>query len=160
MISCDGDAGDSCGWAAMRLACVVIDYNACGGRMTLQERFERILAAMLKATRERYGARLVAVAVYGSVGRGTMREDSDIDLLLVARDLPRGRFECVAEFKEVEERVAPLLRPAGPGAAFIELSPVFRTPDDLEAGGLLYLDMTEDARILFDPEGVLTGFLE
>jgi hypothetical protein len=53
-----------------------------------------------------------------------------------------------------------LLRPAGPVAAPIELSPVFRTPEELVAGGLLYLDMTEDARILHDPDGVLAGFLE
>src|SRR5262249_1043842 len=81
-------------------------------------------------------------------------------LMLVARALPRGRFERIAEFKDLEDRVAPLLRPAGPGGASIELSRVFRTPEDLEAGGLLYLDMTEDARVLYDPEGVLTGFLE
>jgi predicted nucleotidyltransferase len=128
--------------------------------MTLRERYEAILEAVLAAACERYGARLLALAVYGSVGRGTMREDSDVDLLLVARGLPRGRFERVAEFQDVEDRVAPLLRPAGPGAAPIELSPVFRTPEELEGGGLLYLDMTEDARILHDPEGLLAGFLD
>ena len=89
-----------------------------------------------------------------------MREDSDVDLLLVVFTLPRGRFERVREWSPVEDRVAPLLRPAGSGAAPIELSPVFRTPEELEAGGLLYLDMTEDARILYDPAGVLAGFLE
>jgi predicted nucleotidyltransferase len=128
--------------------------------MALHERYEAILTAVLDATREQYGPRLIALAVYGSVGRGTMREDSDVDLLLVARTLPRGRFERVQEWSSVEDRVAPLLRPAGPGAAPIELSPVFRTPEELAAGGLLYLDMTEDARILHDPEGVLAGFLE
>jgi predicted nucleotidyltransferase len=128
--------------------------------MTLRERYEAILAAVLDAARERYGARLVALAVYGSVGRGTMREDSDVDLLLVARGLPDGRFERGAEFDAVEGCVAHLLRAAGPGAAPVELSPVFRTPDELEAGGLLYLDMTEDARILHDPEGALAAFLD
>lgn len=128
--------------------------------MGLRERYEGILTAVLEAARACYGPRLVALAVYGSVGRGTMREDSDVDLLLVAHGLPRGRFERMDEFQPVEDRVAPLLRPAGLGAAAIELSPVFRTPDELELGGLLYLDMTEDARILHDPQGVLGGFLD
>ena len=34
-----------------------------------------------------YGPRLVACAVFGSVGRGTARHDSDIDLLIVTRPL-------------------------------------------------------------------------
>ena len=41
------------------------------------------------------GARLMALAVYGSVGRGTPRWDSDVDLLVVANGLPHGRFPRV-----------------------------------------------------------------
>jgi predicted nucleotidyltransferase len=137
------------------------DYNTRPApALSLHARYEAILAAVLDAACECYGPRLLALAVYGSVGRGTMREDSDVDLLVVARSLPRGRFPRVEEWKPIDDRVAPLLEPRAPGSAPIELSPVFRTPDELEGGGLLYLDMTEDARILHDPEGVLAGFLE
>ena len=38
--------------------------------------------------------------------------------------------------------------------------PVFKTPEEVEAGSPLYLDMVEDARILVDPEGFLAGYLE
>jgi predicted nucleotidyltransferase len=128
--------------------------------MTLHERYEKILDGMLHAVRERYGERLAACAVYGSVGRGTMREDSDIDILVVARALPRGRLERMEEFRAVEERVTPLLGAEAPGTAPIELSPVFKTPRELEAGSPIFLDMVEDARILYDPEGILVGFLD
>jgi predicted nucleotidyltransferase len=66
---------------------------------------------LLVGLRAVYGARLVACAVYGSVGRGTPREDSDVDLLIVARDLPVGRVARVEEFLPVEARLKPDLEP-------------------------------------------------
>lgn len=128
--------------------------------MTLLERYDAILTRTLASVRRRYGPRLVACAVFGSVGRSTPREDSDVDLLIVARALPAGRFRRMAEFAGVEEEVASLLAPRVAGAARIELSPVFRTPEELEAGSPLFLDLVEDARILWDPQGVLAGFLD
>lgn len=54
------------------------------------ERFQEILKELQKAVEEVYGQRLVTLAVFGSVGRNTPRPDSDIDLLIVADDLPPG----------------------------------------------------------------------
>jgi hypothetical protein len=39
------------------------------------------------------------------------------------------------------------------------LSPVFKTPEELAYGSPLFLDMTEDVRILHDPDGVLERYL-
>ena len=72
--------------------------------------YEGILADLVEACRRHYGGRLTAVAVYGSVGRGTPRFDSDVDLLIVAAGLPEGRFARVDEFHAVEEALAPVLR--------------------------------------------------
>jgi predicted nucleotidyltransferase len=127
---------------------------------TLHERYESILERLVDELRAAYGSRLVTCAVYGSVGRGTMREDSDIDFLIVARDLPDGRWARVREFDPIEARLAPMLRPRLAGAAPIELSPVFKTPDEVEARSPLFLDMVEDARLLHDRDGFFAGFLD
>ncbi|HXJ83851.1 MAG TPA: nucleotidyltransferase domain-containing protein [Candidatus Methylomirabilis sp.] len=128
--------------------------------MRLLERYDAILEVLGEDLQSHYGPRLVAWAVFGSVGRGTPRQDSDIDLLLVIRDLPRGRASRVEEFLPVETRLLPLLTAQEPGCLPIALSPIFKTPEEVEAGSPLYLDMVEDARILGDPEGFLTGYLE
>lgn len=130
------------------------------GDDALRERYEDLLKRLLAELRGHYGPRLVSVAVFGSVGRGAPREGSDIDILIVARDLPRGRTARVEAFLPVEDRLAPWLRRGRPAAGEILLSPVFKTPEELEAGTPLLLDMVEDARILFDDEGVLAQRLE
>jgi predicted nucleotidyltransferase len=128
--------------------------------MTLLERYDAILGRVAEEVAGLYGPRLVACAVFGSVGRGTQRQDSDIDLLIVARDLPRGRFARVEEFLAVETRLEKDLRPVDAAAGPIDLSPVFKTPEEAEAGSLLFLDMVEDAKILLDADGFLARRLE
>ena len=128
--------------------------------MTLIERYDRLLERLLAELRVEYGNRLVAVAVFGSIGRGTPRHDSDVDLLIVARDLPAGRFPRVEEFLPVEARLDDALGRVDPDGAPVMLSPVFKTPAEVEHGSPLFLDMVEDARVLHDPEGFLAGYLE
>jgi uncharacterized protein len=66
--------------------------------------------------------------VFGSVARGTQREDSDIDFLIVARALPRGRTARVEEFLPVERDLEGWLAPVRPDLMPVALSPVFKTP--------------------------------
>ena len=128
--------------------------------MPLLERYEEILAKLCAEVVAHYGARLVSVAVFGSVGRGTPRHDSDIDFLVVARDLPRGRTARVLEFLPVEARIEPWLSTDDGSVGPVMLSPVFKTPAEVEAGSPLFLDMVDDARILHDPHGFLRRNLD
>jgi predicted nucleotidyltransferase len=121
-------------------------------------RFEQVFPALLRACEEVYGERLVSLVVFGSAGRGTARPDSDIDLLLVADPLPDGRMRRVDEFEEVERRLGHLLPPEA--GAMPLLSPVFKTPAEAERGTPLFLDMTEDARILFDRDAFFARRLD
>lgn len=114
---------------------------------------EDLFPAVSRACQEVYGARLVALAVFGSYGRGAAREDSDLDLLIVLRDKPRGRFACWSTFAPVETALAQQ------GIA-VDLSPVFRSPEELQRGFPLMLDMTQDAVILYDPHRVLAHALD
>ncbi len=122
---------------------------------SITSEFEMLLSLVLKACRKVYGERLLSLAIFGSVGRGTPRPDSDIDLLIVASDLPEGRVRRAREFQQVEELLAAALRRAREQGLNPELSPVFKTPAELEVGSPLLLDMVDDARILYDKGGLL-----
>jgi hypothetical protein len=125
----------------------------------LLERYADILDRLRAELVAHYGPRLVSVAVFGSVGRGTPRWDSDIDVLIVARDLPRGRTARVEEFLPVEARIESWLSATSAGEP-VTLSPVFKTPAEVEAGSPLFLDMIDDARLLHDPDGFFQQSLD
>jgi predicted nucleotidyltransferase len=124
------------------------------------EAFERIVAELPQACRQVYGQRLRALAVFGSVARGTPRPDSDIDLLLVVDDLPAGRRVRMDEFETVDRLLDPLVSAAQAQGVYTTLSPVLKTPQELDRGSLLDLDMIDEARILLDPDQVLRRHLQ
>jgi predicted nucleotidyltransferase len=126
----------------------------------LKETFQRVVDATLAACRDVYGERLLALALFGSVARGTMRPDSDIDLLLIAQPLPPDRARRLDEFERVDARLAPWLAEARRAGVHTVLAPVIKTPQELRAGSFLHLDLPEQARLLWDPAGLLREYLD
>ena len=100
-----------------------------------------------------YGDRLISLIVFGSVGRGTMRPDSDVDLLVVADPLPNGRMRRVADFDPAERIVEAVIRDRRKSGLATRISPLFKTPTEVERGSPIFLDMTQDALILYDRGG-------
>jgi len=121
--------------------------------------FEALLPAVADACRATYGKRLVSLAVFGSVARGTPKADSDVDLLVVADDLPRGRIRRMREFDAVKQRLAAALAGAAVQGVATRLSPIFKTPMEVRAGSPLFFDMTEDARLLHDRDDFMVTAL-
>jgi hypothetical protein len=119
----------------------------------LKEAFDDLSAKVVRSIETVYGDRLVTVAVYGSVARGTMRHDSDLDLLVIAQDLPRGRMKRIEEFDAVEQAMAVELRHLEKKGIHTALSPILKTPEEVLAGSPLFLDMVEDAVVLYDRNG-------
>lgn len=98
--------------------------------------------------RKTYGERLISLAVFGSMGRGTARPDSDVDILLIVEGLSHWRMERVDEFKPIESALNGVV-----------LSPVLKTQEEINNGSPLLLDMVEDAVILYDREYFLQNAL-
>jgi predicted nucleotidyltransferase len=122
--------------------------------------FDRLTQRITEETRRLYGERLVSLVLFGSVARGTMGPDSDIDLLVVAEPLPEGRMARVREFDRVELALADDLAQASHDGVRARLSPVFKTPEEVGHGSPLFLDMTLEARILHDRDSFFAGYLD
>ncbi len=118
---------------------------------------DKIKGPLLQKARRLYGSRLVSLVVFGSVARGTDGPHSDLDLLVVARGLPQGRLKRVREFEPLEEELEEALKGLGRCG---EVSVVFKTPEEALRGSPLFLDMVEDACILFDHERFFEQLLE
>ena len=102
----------------------------------------------------------MTLAVFGSVARGTQRFDSDIDLVLICDSLPAGRIRRMEEFKLVEDRLEPVLLSLEKHGISTSLSPIFKTPEEVQRGSPLFLDLVEDARVLFDRNDFFRGYLD
>ena len=122
--------------------------------------FEQIVQVLPAACQAVYGERLKSVAIYGSVARGTMRPDSDIDVLVVADALAPSRAARMDEFEQIDRVLADRIVAARAAGVHTIVIPLLKTPEELRAGSLLYLDMTDQARILHDPEGILRSYLD
>lgn len=126
----------------------------------LIEQFESLIQRVTSEVVAFYGERLVSLAVYGSVARGGMRADSDLDFLVIAEPLPSGRMPRVREFQTVDAAMSAVLSDMKKVGINTYLSPIFRTPSEIRAHPPLLLDMTEDARILFDRAGFFGAQLQ
>jgi len=119
----------------------------------LKERFKELEDKLLAEVKSFYGDRLVSFVVFGSVARETYRFDSDIDVLIIAEGLPNGRMKRVAQFLTIEDRIESFLKSLQKEGINTCISTVFKTPEEAEMGSPLFLDMVEDASILFDRDG-------
>jgi predicted nucleotidyltransferase len=113
-----------------------------------------------RALGRRLGDRLVSVVLYGSVARGEHTPSSDIDLLIVARGLPESRRARNRLLVEIEEELYPVLASLYHSGGYVELSTKIKTPEEAEQFTPLYLDMTEDAVLLYDRDGFFKTVLD
>ena len=113
------------------------------------ETLSRSLEDLTSFLSDHLGEDFVALALFGSQARGTADEDSDVDLLLIARHLNENLWERGTE-------IARMLGHAGPpGRAVLS-----RTPEEFLGGfPSYYLDLGLDAIVLHDTDSFLTNAL-
>ncbi len=97
---------------------------------------------------------LVSVVLYGSVACGRERPDSDIDLLIVMKNLKGGnyrrRMQCDPLFEEwFREHENPPF-----------ISTLLKTPEEAQRFSPLYLDMTDRHKILWDKDDFFKKILK
>lgn len=72
------------------------------------------------------------MVLYGSAARGEARRDSDVDLLLVVRGLPRGAFKRQELFIEVEDSFRVDIEEAEKLGYHVDFSPILKKPEEAE----------------------------
>jgi Nucleotidyltransferase domain. len=126
----------------------------------MQEPYKSLLEKLTKLLQEEFQDKLISVVLYGSVARGDNRKDSDIDLLLVIKDLPKTITERVILFDKVERKLDDYIMRLMDDGYYITLTPVLKTPEEAMRFSPIYMDMTEDAIILYDENGFFRKVLE
>ncbi len=126
----------------------------------LDEPYRSLLGKLLECLEKVFGDKLYSVVVYGSIARGDYRRDSDVDLVVIAEDLPHRRFARIELFEKAEECLEKDLDMLMEKGYYVSFSPIIKTPREASRISPLYLDMVEDAIILYDKNNFFESILE
>lgn len=127
---------------------------------SINEPYKSLLKSLMELLHKSLRDNLVSVVVYGSVARGSARKDSDIDILIVAENLPKSRMERQRMFLEIESSLEPLINELWDRGFYVDFSPLILSREEASKIRPIYLDMVEDAIILYDKEGFFGNILE
>lgn len=109
------------------------------------------LETIVEHLKEKLSDDLICLLLFGSAARGEMRENSDVDILLIAQHLPEKRYERI-QFLRKDLPSAELGHPV----CFI----AYTSEEFLSGFPSFYLDLGLDGIILYDTDGFLEGKLE
>jgi predicted nucleotidyltransferase len=125
----------------------------------LKQRFREIEKKLLEEIKSFYREQLISVVLFGSAARETQSFDSNIDILIIARELPKGRIKRIREFESVEEEIEPHLKSLKEEGINTYISAVIKSPQEAKKGSPLFFDMVEDAKIIFDRDDFFHGVM-
>lgn len=120
--------------------------------MTLPAALHDDLRCYVAALGRRFGDDLVSVVLFGSRARGDARPESDIDVLVVVRGLPRRRWDRYEGTRALA---------SGVSAKFADaVTPILLTPEEAQHVKPYYLGMLSGHVILRDEGGFFAGVLD
>ncbi len=126
----------------------------------LAEPYRTLVSELLKALLAKWGDKLVSLVVYGSVARNEARRDSDVDLLVIGRGLPKSRFKRQDLFEEAERDIENLVDKLWSEGYYVDFSPIILDVEEARRHRPLYLDMVVDAVIVFDRDDFFKKVLD
>lgn len=109
--------------------------------------------------KEVLGDRLVSVALFGSVARGQAGPGSDIDLFVVLQESPSGMLSRRRLLDPVRESLTPELERFWKQGIYVDFVEVIRTRSEAGEYHPLYLDMSQEAILLYDRDRFLETLL-
>ena len=122
-----------------------------------QERYLNVIYDFFRIVRNGYSLR--AYAIYGSVARGTAREDSDIDVLLISDEFKGSISSRLDELYEYIQAVRDEISWLHEHNIYVTLSIYPLTSGEAKKVPILFLDIIHEARIVYD-DGFLRRLID
>ena len=122
-----------------------------------QERYLKLVLDVFRESSKCFS--LVSFALYGSIARGTAKPESDLDILLISDDFEGSIASRIDKVVKVEEKVEEEI-------FWLMKHKIYPVPNfypirrfEAEQLPLLFLDLIEDAKIIYDEDGFLRNLL-
>jgi predicted nucleotidyltransferase len=120
--------------------------------MGIPEKYKVLLNDFIELLKANFKDNLCSAILYGSVAKGTARRDSDIDVCLIFKGLPRSRYKRTL-------LISPLLQTLREKEGYKtlyndgylpEITPILYTVEEMQDTRPIFLDIVEDGIILLD----------
>ena len=119
-----------------------------------EKMLNKVLDEFLKKCKEKFGDDLISIILFGSYARGTATEYSDVDLLVIAKNLPKRRID---RHKVLRDIVLEFIYKYG-----INISPILIEPRDLSSKDInpLICGILTGYKIIYDKNNFWKNYLE
>ncbi len=109
---------------------------------------KQILTKFSQLLQERFGANLISLVLFGSVARGTAKQESDIDLLIILKDAPDSYYNRLEPVVDIElELRKEAFETTGAEPIF---SSIVLSKQEAMQNRNIFLDMLDASMILYD----------
>jgi len=122
-----------------------------------QERYLHLIIDSFRVVSKIFNIR--SFAIYGSVARGRAQDISDLDILIISNDFKGSFGKRIEQLFRVDEAVQKEIEWLRKQDIFTRLSFFPLKPSEAETLPKLFLDLTEDAIILYDKRSFLEQLL-
>lgn len=116
----------------------------------LPKDYKTLIEKLLSELKNKLNDNLTSVILYGSVARGDFNKNSDIDLLIICKNLPKERLRRQELFSSIEKNIEDEYEKLYKKEINSLIIPILKTEEEAKSISPLYLDMVEDAIILYD----------
>jgi len=117
-----------------------------------KKRIKNILTPLVSILKEKWGDDLISVVAFGSYVKGTEREESDIDVLVVKKIFSKSRLKRREEFLNIKSQLPENLKN--------KLMAILYTPEEVKVKKFFYLGILNNHFILYDRDDFFSGIMD
>ncbi|MBC7091878.1 MAG: nucleotidyltransferase domain-containing protein [Nitrososphaeria archaeon] len=128
----------------------------------IKSTYLKLVKEYMDEIKEALNGKLVSVCLFGSIARGDFTRESDIDLLIIAKNVPDDVGRRHSLFRESRRKIlssdtAVNLRRMGYSTTFSE---IILTPEEVKTHPPILLDIVEEGIILYDDNNFLSSIID
>ncbi|ODS35849.1 hypothetical protein BEH94_05605 [Candidatus Altiarchaeales archaeon WOR_SM1_SCG] len=117
------------------------------------ERHEKSINEFVEMLLDKFKDRIAAIVLFGSVAKGTAKRTSDIDLLIIAHDVPKRMLD---REEMLADEIMKIIK-----KHYVRIMPILLEPQELSTRYInpLFYGMLTGYSVLYDPQKLWSNYL-
>ncbi len=127
----------------------------------IKEPYRSLIVKFVNNLLKEFKDKIISIAVFGSVARGDFKPTSDIDLIIIMKKpLPKSRMKRHKLISNILDKIEDDRVKLARKGIYTAISPIILDDEEAKYFRPLYLDLTQDAIIIYDKQNLLHKILQ